>query len=138
MMILSSMASVSAQDVDEYLEDSDKLIEDYNKNIDSAPRVLKTLFGDERINIYLGHFESTRIFSAETRNARLISFKEEEGKNPTLRVYINKEVLDSIINSEDPIASLMSALDSGEIKYEAVGVKTKIKLFFTSLFLKFL
>ncbi len=138
LVILSSPVLVFAQDIDEYLENHDKLIEDYNKNIDSVPKILKKLFGDERIKIYLGHFESTRTFSAETRNARLISFKEEEIENPTLVVYVNKETLDSIINSENPAASLTSALDSGEIKYEAVGIKTKIKLFFTSLFLKFL
>ncbi len=137
-IMLCAPFSASAQNIDEYLEDHDKLIEDYNKNIDSVPKVLRKLFGNERIVIYLGNFESTRTFSAETKNARLMSFKEEEIENPTLIVYVNKQVLDSIISSENPIASVTSALESGEIKYKAVGIKTKIKLFFTSLFLKFL
>lgn len=140
ILLIALSSSVLSQEVnlDGYLEDHDKLIEDYNRNIDSVPRILKTLFGNERIIIYLGHFEFTRTFSAETRKARLISFKEEEIENPTLIVYINKSTMDSIIDSENPVVSLTTALDSGEIKYEAVGIKTKIKLFFASLFLKFL
>jgi len=138
MIILSTPSLIFAQDIDEYLDDHDKLIGDYNKNIDSVPKVLRKLFGNERIVIYLGNFEATRAFSAETKNAMLISFKEEEIENPTLIVYVNKQALDSIISSENPTASVTSALESGEIKYKAVGLKTKIKLFFTSLFLKFL
>ena len=137
-IMLCAPFSVSAQNIDEYLEDHDKLIEDYNKNIDSVPKILRKLFGNERIVIYLGNFESTRTFSAETKNARLMSFKEEEIEKPTLRVYVNKQALDSIISSENPTASVTSALESGEIKYEAARIRTKIKLFFTSLFLKFL
>jgi hypothetical protein len=106
-----------------------KSIDDYNSNIDKAPSVLKTLLGDERVNItILLNNSSTISWGFETQNARIVRSEVGGIENPTIDVFTTEGAIYSVQNATDPLAAYKSAEQSGQVRIEGKTLGAKLKL----------
>ncbi len=104
-------------------------INDYNKNIDSAPSVLRALLGDERVNITLNlNNSSTESYGIVTKNAKIVEFTPGGLKNPTIEVYGTEVVINNIVNAHDAAAAYRSAEAAGQVKIEGKSLTAKLRL----------
>lgn len=120
-----------------YLDNPEKAMEEYNKNIEHVPGFVKSIFGHERINLEVGlENSSKREFGVVTEKGIVISVEKEYLEDATLKVKINDTVINKIIQAEDQVKELQDALDKKEIEYKAVRLKTKAKTFLARVALK--
>ena len=92
------------------------------------PSPLDKLFSDERINIHfsMGTDEDV-VMGLITSNSKFSSLSAGELEDPSLNVYVAKDVMSEIDSSDNPGEVLQAALEDGKIRYEAVGFFNKIK-----------
>ena len=123
----------------EALEDLDKIKQTVNSNTEKFPNFVKTVFGNERINIILKMNDGSIVnLWMETENAKIINLAYGELDNPTLVVETSEDTLNRIGKSEKPIDEFLFAINNGEIRYEAKkitsGIKTGIGKFLSRIF----
>ena len=103
--------------------------------------LIKSVFGGQVIHIIVekpdGNIELTAVTDQE---GFITDLQSGEPDDPTLRLISNEETLDRIRNSADPVGETQTALISGDITYEGVGISmlltvtiVKIAQFFASL-----
>ncbi len=85
--------------------------------------MLKTLFGDDRINLYIKGIDTP--FHAVTKNGALEEAKVGALEDPTINMYTDVETLGSIADGETTVSR---ALMDGKIKYEGVGFLNGLRL----------
>lgn len=120
-----------------YLDNPDKVMEEYNKNIEYVPGFIKTIFGNERINLEVSlENGSKREYGILTEKGTIISVEKQYLEDPTLNAKISEATINKLLQAEDQVGALKEALDNKEIGYEAVKVKTKVKTFFARIALK--
>ncbi|MFA6462286.1 MAG: hypothetical protein WCV90_08545 [Candidatus Woesearchaeota archaeon] len=98
--------------------------------------VAGSMLKNERVNVYIKEGEKTWTLGLVTESRKVVSLKEEELTNPTLKVFSDMETVTSIQNSATPADDLKKALEDGKITYEAVGFFNKIKFGFSNFFVK--
>lgn len=104
-------------------------VNDYNKNIDNAPSVLRALLGDERVNITLKlNNSSTESYGIVTKNAKIVEFTPGGLKSPTIEVYGTEAAINNIVNAQDAAAAYRSAEAAGQVKIEGKSLTAKLKL----------
>jgi hypothetical protein len=103
----------------------------FNTNLDQVPGFIKMIIGDEKINFYITNSE-THKFNAVMENAKIESLDNEHLEDPTLNVYVEKEVIPKLISGE---LNIKEALGNGEVRYEAATVWNKIVYGFAGLFI---
>lgn len=125
IVLLSSLAF--AQTEEEFMQQ----IEQQRDELIGAklPGPVSMLFGNERLNIYIDDVK----VGVVTKGGKVQNFDFQKLENPTVNVYTDKETVESILQSEDPIKRGQQALDNKEITYEAVGAGKKIKFFFVGI-----
>jgi len=117
-------------------EDLEAIKTNYNENF-NAPSFVRTLFGDQRINLYISHEDGDQsIVGAISENSKVNELQEGAIENPTLNVYLNEETMESILSSQMPFDALSTALDDGSLRYESVTVGNKVKLGFARTVIK--
>jgi hypothetical protein len=101
----------------------------YNANAKDIP-VISSLIGAERIRgeISLNDGSTLIIRILTDDDAKVTSFEKGEVLDPTIRAYTDENTVRSIINAADPIAAFQDALNSGAIRFEGVGMGSKIKV----------
>ena len=110
------------------LVDLDKIKNTVNENADKIPNFIKTVFGNENINIKLTTNEGTVVdLWVKTQNAKIVSLDYGELDNPTIIVYTSEDTLNRIAKSEKPTDELLYAMNSGEIRYETKTVTSGIR-----------
>lgn len=124
LMVLLLVSSVFAQtDLTKELENNWKEIQ--GKEL---PGFVKTLFGNERINIKLTINEGQEIvLGLVTEDGKFKQIKIGAVEKPTLNVYGTDKVINEIKDSDNPLAAFRKALDEEKIKYSAIGITKKIK-----------
>lgn len=95
------------------------------------PNKLKPLIGNQEINIYLDNVFSFSLNILEGK----IDYSTEELNKTSLEVYLSNEVLDKILNSENPSTKVVEYYNSGEIVIKRKTIMNKIKFFFLNLFI---
>ncbi len=105
-------------------DDLEVLKTEVNINLDSIPRFVKTMFGNERINIHIDN-ES---FFAVTKRGRILELEKGSLDDPTMDVTMSSDTIDKIATSDDQVLVLREALRSGEIHYETHAVKSKVRV----------
>lgn len=106
-----------------------KSIDSYNKNIDNAPSVLRALLGDEKVNITVLMNDSSIIaWGFETKNAKIIRSETGGIENPTIDVYATEGAIYRVENAADPVAAYKDAEKSGEVSIKGNTMGDKIKL----------
>ena len=93
------------------------------------PQPFKSVFGNERINIYIDDLN----MNAVTAEGKLIALQEGLLDDPTMNLYSTEATINKILNSENAGEDLQNALDNKEITYSGVGTGKKIKLFFVKI-----
>ncbi len=106
-----------------------KSIDSYNSQIDTAPQVLRTLLGDERVNATILLKNGTTIaWGFETKNAKIVRSQKGGIEDPTIDVYATEDAIHEVENAADPAAAYKEAEKSGEvsIKGNTWGAKAKL------------
>lgn len=123
-------------DLDYALENKDLLVEQYNANLEDVPNFVKTIFGNEKMDVTIEKENREVIkLSVETRKGRIVKITEDRFNDYTLEVTIKEKTVNKIISSEDQIASLKKAIDAGEIRYKALSFGTTVKTGISRIFL---
>jgi hypothetical protein len=125
LIMLSLCLAGAVVDVNNLQESVDA----YNSNIDKAPSVLKTLLGDERVNItILLNNSSTVRWGFETKNARIVRSEIGGIENPTIDVFATEDAIYRVQNATDPLAAYKSAEKSGQVRIEGRTLGARLKL----------
>lgn len=104
-------------------------VDSYNSNIDTAPSVLKTLLGDEKVNITILLNNSSIVsWGFETKNAKIVRFEKGGIKNPTIDVFATEDAIYRVQSAQDPVAAYRNAEESGEVKIEGKTLGSRMKL----------
>ena len=92
--------------------------------------VVEWTFSTEKMNLYIALDDgSTLNLSVNITSAARAELKTGELSNPTINVYTTENTLREILDSPDPPAALQTALSTGAIRYEGVGLLNKGKVF---------
>jgi len=108
----------------------------YNQNIDKVPNFVKTVCGNEKIKAVVTRDNGSKVvLSIETNKAVITQLTDKEFDSYTLEVYCSEKTINDIISSDDQVSSLKKALDSKEIVYKSLRLKTSIKTGISRVFL---
>lgn len=137
----SSMPTVFAvadlKNLDYSLAHLDELKLEYNNQIDRVPNYAKTIFGNERIIVYITRLDGSRVvLSAETKNGELLTLTTNSFSNYTMEVRVSEKTIDDIESAPKPADRLMAALTQKEIDYKALRFSTSAKIWFSRIFLR--
>lgn len=104
-------------------------VEIYNSGVENAPGVVKTLLGDERIQVEIARANGTALMAGlETKNAVIVKTIEGEIEDPTIVVEAKEEAITRVYESEDPVAAFQEAKDQGEIAVRGTTFTSKLKV----------
>lgn len=126
-MLILLCVSISGAVID--LNNLQNSIDSYNDNINNAPTVLRTLLGDEKVNVtILLNNSSTVAWGFETKNARIVRSEKGGIENPTIDVYATEDAIYRVENAADPAAAYRDAERSGEVSIKGNTLGAKLKL----------
>jgi hypothetical protein len=101
----------------------------YNSGVENAPGVLKTLLGDERIQVEIVRANGTALTAGlETKNAVIVKTIEGEIEDPTIMVVAEEEAITRVYESDDPVAAFQEAKDQGKISVRGTTFTSKLKV----------
>lgn len=95
----------------------------YNNNTAELPRFVKSLVGDQDINL---HFEDKE-YRISMDNARIEEFEEGRWESPTLAIWMDRSDIEDIEEAERPGETVKEKLENGEIKYREFGFVNRVK-----------
>ena len=125
LVLLIFMASAFTIDMTE----TQKHIDSYNRNIDRAPDILKTILGDERINLEVTRDNaSTFRVGLDMKSARINKTIEGGWEDSTITINASEEAINNIRLSKEPIAAFEKERDAGRITFEASDLIARAKL----------
>ena len=104
------------------------LVSKLNTQMDKVPDFIVGLFGNERINLYIGLYSGEDAKAGVVnRNGAISSVTKGLLEDPTMNVYSDEGTIYEISNSADPLSVFQKALSQGRIKYEGVGFIGAVK-----------
>ena len=125
LVLLVSFASAFTIDMAE----TQKQIDTYNRNIDRAPEVLKSILGDEKINLeVLRKNASTFQVGLDVKSARIDRIIEGGWDDPSITITASEEAIDNVRLSNDPIGAFEKERDAGSITFKANNLISRAKL----------
>lgn len=110
----------------------------YNSNMESAPVVLTSMLGSEKINLIVTRNNGT-VFRAgmDLVSAKIENIVDGGFKDPSIIITTTESAIDEVVLSKDRISEFKKLTDDGRIKFEAkswlAGVKIKAALSSTSV-----
>ncbi|WEL23449.1 hypothetical protein [Candidatus Nanohalovita haloferacivicina] len=144
LMTVFMIGAVSAQsnttqdfNVEEYnLSEYEDTINTYS---DELPGWIKDLIGDQNINIYIdeGSDDATNI-SIKMNGMKVDEIDDSALENPDIEVWTSTDVIEKVVESDKPVDEMRTAIDEGEIDYQANGTWNKVKVFFAEMLFKYL
>mgnify|MGYP006284777133 FL=1 len=105
-------------------EELNNLKDNYNNNYE-APGIVKSLFGNEKINLYITDINAT--FKVTTEKAKITELEEGILEDHTLDVYTTEESIKKVIESDEPFEELIASIENKDITYKAATLISKIK-----------
>ncbi len=122
----------------DFMDDLEGIRRNYNENF-NAPSYAQTLFGDQRINIYITAEDGDEFtVGAINENSKINNLEPRGIEDPTMNVYVDEATIEEILTSTSPFDALSNAMNSGALRYEAITTGNKIKLGFASVVIKFI
>jgi len=110
-------------------EDIQHAVEVYNLGAENAPDILKTLLGDERVQIEISKSDGSVLMAGlETKDGIIVNTTEGEIEDPTIVVNSTEDAITRVFKSDDPVAAFQEANDLGEISIEGTTWKAKAKV----------
>ena len=95
------------------------------------PEIIRWVFGNERVNIYITLDNGSVLNFNSNIRGDMAELKTGKNPDPTINVYTSEHTLQSIVNSPDSFDAFWTALRAGDIKYEGVGIVNEGKLLLT-------
>lgn len=124
-----SPAAVWGQPSQTYYQKLEGHVGSYNTSSEKIPGIVKRLFGNEKINFYIGLAdggEETIGVEISAGGKSIDKFAAEELEKPTMRVYVSGAAIDGVLQNP----SMDSALEViAAMKIEGVGLMKKGKVF---------
>jgi len=102
-------------------EEMNLIVDYYNDNMDQVPKIVITLFGNERMNLYV---DNELVYGAVTKNGKITEVEEDGIEKPTLNVYSTGDALQQIAKGE---MSIEEAISKKYIDYKGVGFVKRTK-----------
>ena len=112
-----------------------------NQHTEELPSFVKDLVGDQDINVYIDHHTSESEdynLSVEMNGTTVEEIESSSLEEPDIEVWTSSKIISNITESEKPVDQMQSAIDSGDIEYQANDTWTSIKLFFAETVMGFL
>jgi len=114
--------------------DFDKIVDNYNMDIDNVPWIVKTVAGTERINIQVRNADgSISTLGIETRDGSLVAIKEGVLADPTMVIEMNADQMTEMMESENPLMFIAESLKDKTVEVEAKSFWMMIKLFIADI-----
>lgn len=111
------------------LNNKDEAANIYNRNLDRVPKIVKDQFSNEIIFVEVTRDDnSTKYLYLVLKDSKLEQISTEEIEDVSLELYISEKNIDAIIQSEDKVTELKSALKSKEITIKSKGFLNSIKI----------
>jgi len=99
-----------------------------NKLSSQFPAIFKSMFGNERMNLYITtNNHRTLKIGVITEDMNISTFQIGEIEDPTINVLLTETTARNIMYADNPVDAFNNALKRGEIVYEAIGFIKKLK-----------
>lgn len=116
-----------AQGIDLETLDMENLVKTYNENLEKVPNFVKSIFGNEKIDVYI---DGEKFVGLVGKNGNITEYKKGGLDKPTMKIYTTVETISDLIDNEK---SLAEAIKDKSIRYEGVGFAKKLKFGFIRL-----
>lgn len=128
---ITGMVVQDVSTVDNILNDLDGFREQYNEGIEEVPAFVKSMLGDEKIELTIERSDGTQVtLSIEAQDGELKQLTTEKFEEYTLEMQTDEDTINNINNAENQITALEQAMNDKDIQYKAKGFKTSIKTWF--------
>ncbi len=117
-------ASVS---VDEVMEQPRDYVPVYNSNTDMVPDLVRSLVGDERVNVHVESPGETYTIGLVMDGVKVDEVVEDGLANETVEIRTDKDTVHRIMDSDEPAAATVEAFNSGDIEYTVEGFGNQLK-----------
>ena len=137
-----TIANVDPADIDTYFENGvlkEEFKDEINENIDQVPDFVLDMFAEGKTNVTLITTDGEELeFNVLVKGKELVGAQKGHANDADAVIKVNEDTLKKIINSDEPIEVIAGALNSGEIKYEALTPQAKLKEFIIGIISFFL
>ncbi len=111
------------------LNNKDDAVNIYNRNLDRVPKIIKDQFSNEIIFVEVTRDDnSTKYLYLVLKDSKLEQISTEEIEGVSLELFMSENNIDTIIQSEDKVTELKSAMKSKEIVIKPKGFLNSIKI----------
>ncbi|OPY53303.1 MAG: hypothetical protein A4E48_00826 [Methanosaeta sp. PtaU1.Bin060] len=112
-----------------------KYVNIYNNRIDGSPEVIKSLVGNEKVEVNVINGSRVYRVGIETENARVSRIVEGGIDNPSITINATEDAINRIKGSSDPISEFQKQRANSQV--DIVGhtwlMQAKLNLAFSSL-----
>jgi non-homologous end joining protein Ku len=133
-IVLISLGNVFAYSDENYsldfiLNNKEDAVDIYNRNLDRVPEIIKDQFSNEVISLeVIRDDNSTEVLYLILKDSKLEEISTESRDDISLELYMSESSIDSIIQSEDKVAELKSAMKSKDIVLKPKDFFNSIKI----------
>jgi hypothetical protein len=124
--------------IDELFDDPEAGKTEYNNNIEGVPKSIKSLIGNEVVEVNVISENESRRIILFMKNAMIDSYSLEDSEEVTLVVNANEDAVNRILGSNERVAELKQALKDKEVTYKSRGFFKKLKFGFARFALNFI
>jgi len=111
---------------------------EYNNNIEGVPKSVKSLIGNEVVEVNVISENESRRIILFMKNAMIDSYSLEDSEEVTLVVNANEDAVNRILGSNERVAEFKQALKDKEVTYKSKGFFKKLKFGFARFALNFI
>jgi hypothetical protein len=111
---------------------------EYNNNIEGVPKSVKSLIGNEVVEVNVISENESRRIILFMKNAMIDSYSLEDSEEVTLVVNANEDAVNRILGSNERVTELKQALKDKEVTYKSKGFFKKLKFGFARFALNFI
>ena len=103
-------------------------VDEINVQLESAPEQLVSLFGNNRVNLYVALDDgSVMDYYIRTEGEKVVEVLQDSKGDADLEVRLGENTIDRIIESSDPLDVFLKAMNSGEKKYTGLTPEGETK-----------
>ncbi len=125
------LSDFDAQDLDKYFEDRQlkpEFIDQINENSDQIPDFVIEALAQGKTNVtVVADDGEKKDFTVEIKDNQLVQAEQGNAPDADAAIEVSENTIKKIANSEQPVQTFTTAINSGEIKYTALTSNAKPK-----------
>jgi hypothetical protein len=125
-MLFATFSIVAVASVDNAMVQ--KYVSIYNNRIDGSPEVIRSLVGNERVELNVINGSSVYRVGFETENARVNRISDGGINNASITINATDDAIDRIKSSNDPIAEFQKERADNQVDVTGHNLVTQLKL----------